>query len=421
MEMLRRNLFFMICGLGGLAGIVLGAAGVKSMTQVKRQMNEAVTLYAQLQGLTRGPDGGPPANAKAIEAEQQRIQAINNEYDEVMRLADQHSAHTPLTENFFPRPKDSHVRNQFLSAYREALNGLLQKLHAGTVPTLEEIAAEEERIREEESDTEALFGLDDTREESSRDRDAGASSPSGLVTEAEARLSPEVRASIKKAKSIYCYADLLSSLDVNPVVWQARGVPPALGDCWDAQVSLWVQQDVIDALARVNDQAAAALQEAGETPWVGNLPVKDLISIRLSKGDFGPYVVPEATGTDPASPGGVDPACPPGSPRFAFTGDASGPEYELIQFTVKLVVDARDLPVIINELCRNNFTTLLRIAYVEEPANLAMEGKIYGDEPAVNVVMDFETCLFSKLYLDLMPDEILKSVGKVRPQPPPAG
>lgn len=420
MDVLRRNLFFMICGLGALAGILLGAAGIRSMVQVRRQMSDAVSLLGQLQGLTRGPGGGPPINAKAIEAEQQRIESIDDQYEEVMRLADEHSGHAPLMQNFFPRPQDFRVRDQFPYAYREALQGLLKKLNAGTVPTVEEVAAEEERIREEESDAEAFFGMDD-EEQSPPDREGTAANPSGLIDEAEARLSPDVRASIKKAKSIYCYADLMSSLHINAVVWQSRGVPPALADCWDAQVSLWIQQDVIDALARANEQAAGALKENGETPWVGNLPVKDVISIRLSKGDFGHYVVADASGTDPARPGGADPAYPPGSPRFAFTGDASGPEYELIQFTVKLVVDARDLPEIINELCRNNFTTLLRIAYVAEPPNLSMVGKIYGDEPAVNVVMDFETCLFSKLYLDLMPDEILASVAKTRPAPAPEG
>ena len=65
----------------------------------------------------------------------------------------------------------------------------------------------------------------------------------------------------------------------------------------------------------------------------------------------------------------------------------------------------------------NNFTTLYRVNYKAEPPNLGMIERIYGGEPVVDVMLDFETILFSKLYLPIMPSVILEEVNKQRPEP----
>jgi hypothetical protein len=167
-------------------------------------------------------------------------------------------------------------------------------------------------------------------------------------------------------------------------------------------VQLWVQQDVVEALARVNEQAADQLPP--EDRWVGHLPVKRVIEIRVN---------PRYVGTST------------GPTQEAFTGNTSNPEYEVLYFTLHLVVDARDLNAIIAEICNNSYTTLYRIDYRAEPPNLDMEGYIYGGEPVVRVMMDFEKILYSKLYLEWMPDIVLADLGKQRPEPvpepPPAG
>ena len=88
-----------------------------------------------------------------------------------------------------------------------------------------------------------------------------------------------------------------------------------------------------------------------------------------------------------------------------------------MQFSVKLIADGRDLPGIISQLCEDRFHTPLRVAYAAQPINLLMDGKIYGDEPVVNLVIDFETVFLSQWYLPLMPDEILEELDKKRPEP----
>ena len=188
------------------------------------------------------------------------------------------------------------------------------------------------------------------------------------------------------------------------------GISPGVMDMWDAQVSLWVQQSVVDALVRVNDRVAEEIRQAGQTAWVGRMPLKELISIRTVYY----YVTDASEPRDPAEPGGSGPALPPESADEVFTHTVSNDLYDVVQFTVKMVVDAREVPTIVSEICKDNFHTLLRIAFEDVSTNpqlWLMSDKIYGSDPTVQVVMDFETVFFGELYRLLMPDEIRDALG----------
>ncbi len=97
-----------------------------------------------------------------------------------------------------------------------------------------------------------------------------------------------------------------------------------------------------------------------------------------------------------------------------FTGSVSGERYEVLQFTVKLVMDQRDIPQLIDKITTNSFHVLLRAAYKVVPPNVDMVGKIYGSEPNVNVVMDFESIMLGELIRPMMPTvvcELLSELG----------
>ena len=400
MDVLRRHLFLIICGLVGVAGIAGGAVAITVMSGVQTGMEKAVRLHGQLSSHTRSP-----VNKEMIDAEQKRIEAITGYHEKTVALADRVARHEQLVDGFFPAPNYD-ARFEFPKAYRAALDEMYLRLKAGTLPTESEIRDAEERIEDERRAAASVdFGVDedearrDGEDESPDEEDMEQGNRSGLITPEQARQDPYVRASIAKAKRIYCYATPpmdpdLSSFDVIEAVYDPGGRPPSLPDCWDAQLSLWIQQDVVEALATVNERAAEQLEE--QDRWVGNLPVKDLVSLRVN---------PRYVGTHE------------NAPVEAFTGNTSGQDYEVVYFTLNVVVDARDLPSIIAEICRNNFTTLYRVNYKAEPPNLGMIERIYGGEPVVDVMLDFQTILFSKLYLPIMPSVILEEVNKQRPEP----
>jgi len=405
---LKRNIVNIVSAIVALASIGLGVFGLTAMGEVGEELDKIRTLHDQFSGASK-----KPLNDKTIEAERKRVETIASYYSALIERAKALDLYEPLEpppgERFFPEPTDN-GRRQFRSIYEAQFPKLIAVLHGGGPPTDNDIKNAQEAIDEEALAAQG-FGQDaDEDRGTSRgkpDEDAEAlKHPSGLITDEAARKSAESRAAIRKARGIYCYVNR-NSLDESSSVYQ--GLSPRPFDMWFAQLSLWVQRDVIKSLARVNDSAAENLKAEGQKAWVGVLPVKELISIRVSG------YLPSSKGVLGASVTGDEPAYPPGDASVVFTKNNSTDTFEVVQFTLKMVIDARDLPRIIDEVCKDRFHTLLNVSYVYERSaleNLSMEGRIYGSEPTIQVLMDFETIFFGELYRCMMPESVLGAIGK---------
>ncbi|MCH7527217.1 MAG: hypothetical protein IID39_07255 [Planctomycetes bacterium] len=262
----------------------------------------------------------------------------------------------------------------------------------------------------EEREARELYGSDELDDDTGSPPDADSepeSHPSGLITAAEARESAATWAALRKSQSIYCYASR-NQKDTGRDCFSEKTFAPKFpakpADMWDAQVSLWIQEDVVESLARLNDETAEALRAAGKRPWVGNLPVKEVIEVSVSK-----YVLSHLDQADVSLTGkdGV------------FTKNESNELYEVVHFTVILVVDARDIPAVIEAISKDKFHTLLNLRWEYNPSSLVslrMDGKIYGPEPVVRLVMDFETVFFGDIYRRIMPGINLGEIGRSRPK-----
>ena len=410
---LKRNLFNIACGVVALGSIGLGVFGLTAMGKVAEELDGIRGMYGQFAAPTK-----KPLNDETISAERGRVETIQRYFDALMEQAQALDTYEPLPppdgERFFPTPTDD-GRRQFRAIYRVRFNDLLEQLKAGLPPRPCDIQSAQEAIDEELRAAES-FGEDEKAEREAPGTTTPAEPeekehPSGLITEKEASQSAAARASIRRAHSLYCYASR-ESFDEFARVYD--GLSPRPFDMWKAQVSLWIQQDVVASLARVNNKAAAKLDAQGTKAWVGVLPVKDLISIRVSDYLTG---APGMTGRDLRGEG---PSFPPGGAEVVFTKNKSTELFDVVQFTLKMVVDSRDLLLIIDEICKDRFHTLLDVACVYERSaleNLAMEGKIYGSEPTVKVVLDFETIFFGDPYRCRMPEANLAAIGKTCVKP----
>ena len=399
LEYLKRYLFEIVCGTCAAVAIALGVLGMGAMSNVTNEMEGAQKLQTDISRLARGPN---PINKKAVDLVQGGIDQIKANYEKVMAFARESNRYEPLTPRAFPTasPPD---RVEFRDAYQTEVTSWLDILKAGDVPTADYIAQERDLMEAEKPVDESLGADRDDQGREQPEKDAK------LLEE-----TAEVRAAIRNAKSIYCYATPASFQDSD--VSRADGPmyatrPPSLVQMWQAQLEVWVQRSVVNAIAAINNAEAERLKEDGTEPWVGILPIKEVISIQTTT-----YYVTDKT--QGKSGGDKERAYPPGSAAAVFTGNTSNELFELMQFSVRLVVDARDIPLIISGLCRGSFHSPLRVEYEAVPPNLTMEGIIYGDEPVVTLTVDFETVFFSDLYLPLMPDKILEELGKKRPQPP---
>ncbi len=413
---LKKHVFNIVCGVVAIGAIVMGVMGVGAMDDVKSELDQIASLYNQF-----GAQISRPVNNKTIDAEKKRVETVKAMYEELLKEAHALNQYEPLPppsgEQFFPEPtRDGKL--QFPDIYANAFIQMIDALKAGEPPSDIDIQRMQEEMEDERRHQMSI--LDDSGSESSDLTDDLEIEPphaSGLITSQEAMQSAATRAAIRRAREIQCYASR-EAFDERTEIYE--DVTPNLADMWDAQVSLWIQQDIVASIARINEQSAEALKADGERGWVATLPVKELISIRVSD-----YLPTERMGqrrSQAPSLAGDNPVLPPADPETVFTGSESESLYEVVQFTLKLVVDSRKLPTIIDELCKNRFHSLLNSQYVydrDKFENLAMEGRIYGSDPAVTAVLDFETIFFGDLYRCMMPDEVLERIKQKCPDREP--
>ncbi len=397
MDFVRRNLFLILCGVGSAAGIVLGVTGLRAMPKVLAEMGSAAGVYKSLESLQN-----KPVTPRSLEAENQRIASIQEDHDKVIERAKRVYHVEPLVAGLFPAAS-AEKRIEFRTKYAEAMKKLLDSLHWGGPPTQQDIDAIKDKVENEKA-ADKLPGAE---------TGAGGETHTAadVLTKLGVKRDPQARASIAAAQKIYCYAvnffedkppERVASLEYWPAMKDTGTVEAPEGeDVWRAQMSYWVQKDVVEAIVAVNEEAAEAARQAKEDVWVGMMPVKEVISIRVSD-----FVPPKGELFAVAQAGGYNIALPPGTAESVFTATASGPSYEVVQFTVKLIMDERDIPVLVERLCNNSFQSLLRVAYKAVPVNKSLAGKVYGSEPTVNVVMDFETVLLGDVFRPLMPKAV---------------
>jgi len=406
-EFAKRYLVEIICGLAAIGGVVFIFLGLGGMKDVKTELESATRIKSEIGNMLRSP----AINERAVKQEEARIADIRSGFGEVMDFVRDRNFYKPLVEGAFPggesAAQDRNNAIAFRDAYNRKMREWLDLLNAGDVPTEAQIANEKDRMEQQLRSAEEALGVGN-REDNQTQR---------------LPMDPEVSASIGVAREIYCYANPESfhesaysdpSGPMDPL-----RPPPNLTEMWEAQLEVWIQDTLVRAIAKINNDAAQSVESGGDTPWVGNLPIKDIEAIQLTQY----YLIEGEKGTRPGAGGrrggrdSKERPAPPGTPEAAFTARTSDQLHEVLQFTVRLVVDARDIPKVLAGLCDQRFHVPLRVSYDAIPPNLEMRGKIFGEDPVVELTVDFETVMFSELYLPLMPQEILDRVGKQRPEP----
>lgn len=449
MDFFRRYLFELGCAAAGIVGIVAAVIAHAGFSQIRQEMSKATSLATQIEQLMRSPLGDV-INENAIAVEQARVQKIEQQYQQVRQVAQQINRRSPLRDDVFPKPQPGREDAPYLfrADYRQRFNELLQQLQAGDAPSQDEVDAVAELIAQEQRvPDDQMRGLESgtarpqarrldspnvpgnvryDRSGSSRTgrRPSGRPGPeTALSPQEQAKFDPVVRASIAKARQIRMYASL-DSFDVKWPVYD-EGARPTPEQMWLAQVSLWVQEDLVRGLAELNDQqarqiAAANAKQPDKTKHrpidVTTMPVKHLLAITVT--DYIPPAVTVAAGppgqtASPSrltmreeSPTAYRTAGVLGSALASFTGRACNDLYDVVQFQVQLVIDSRDLLRVINAICRQNFFIPLQLSYEAVPPNPQQRHYVYGPEPVVQVTLDFEAYFFRELYEPLMPESI---------------
>ncbi|UCD29828.1 MAG: hypothetical protein JSV03_04925, partial [Planctomycetota bacterium] len=231
------------------------------------------------------------------------------------------------------------------------------------------------------------------------------------------QIDPETRFNVARAHNIYCYANTIESLQQYPKITETDRYRPTPEEMWEAQVGLWIEEDIIGALADLNNSVAEKLTAAGKHPWVGNLPVKRILGFWI-----GGYVPPVSdTGSSgKGSIGGLGASGhgsqlavgpPPTNANAVFTNNGCTTSVDVIQFAINLVVEAKMLPSVINALCEAGFYTPLKITYVAIPQQKFPDGYVYGSAPAIEVRLVFEGCFLRSKYEKWMPQIVKDDIA----------
>ncbi len=424
MEFIRRHAFTIICSVVALAGLAIGVTGLQAMPKVADKMHEAKRVFDELGSLENGA-----ANRQVIGAEKRRIDSIVQDRNRVIQRCLTLYPYKPLIDGVFPNGDDNR-RRQFKSTYQTAMQALHDSMRSGATAMSQDVENMRDKI-EAEKDRAKEQNLDPGAVPLSPVETGPAETPAGFLTVAGAKENPAARAEMATAQQFYMYATPFEirkntkvralskatpSLDFHPAMMDTGTVDaPYPDECWEAQVGYWIQKDVVEAINDVNIQAAAKLKKAGVARWVGTLPIKELISVRVSAD----YVPPFGEGelVNGAQPGGRQEALPPISAENVFTHNGRSGTFEVVQFTVKMVMDQRDISVFVNRLTAGRFHTLLRVAYKQVLPNKRMVGKIYGADPVVNVVMDFESVMLGEIFRKWMPPEVCDRYEIACPEP----
>ncbi len=379
---------------------------------------------------------------------------MNNEYDKIygpfVRI--NREGHYLLVPGVLPTTDASNLLYETRTAYRDAFVRMFEpydesrpgapRLNAGGPLSPDELQFELQRV-----------------EEGYRPSTYSPGAGGGGLSEADRKAiegQKSARAEemlVDRARSIHLYADteiLSTGFPFQVGNWSlARGLP-TFKQIWDGHMELWIQQDIVRAIALANE-----VDQAGRSVIDG--PVKRLISIDVIPGYVGletlggmsvrgsiktssgggggaagygggqPY---GGGGGQPAGGyggggaigGGAEgaPAASAGSPDEALSVDYNaGPSgrtsnviYDVKHARMVAIVDYQQLPKLFDAINEVNFMTVLdcQIQDVDEYDAL-LEGYVYGSGDAVQVDMLIETIWLREWTKQWMPDEIKTKLG----------
>lgn len=495
MDFVKRNLFILISLGVGLASVGLGMMACNRFEATQTSMAQAADIGRQLDSAKKARGRAKPFAPVDIHIQQQNLETVEKAVSGVHRKAKviNETGLEPLVADFFPDQMDRQNKVlEFVIAYRKAKDALPGLLRAGGLPTQDDIDAVRAALGGEGKKTApertprpsanrrsgssakrrppgSLSGLQLSairgaagRERTGRkvegEKDADATKPAGEDAQRVAQ--------VKRAQSIRCYiGDTVE--ETFTVVPGACDVPEVANPLvmWQAQLTLWIQQEVCLALADVNNEAAKKIKASQEnTPIdVTTLPVKRVL--RLTVGDYrskGPTRQASETekggrkGKTQKTRGKKKDRTPPekgkgvsmqggelgrlmsaGKTRAKTTkreesgasGEAvglrlnlTGPVWtaregdqhlDVVPVGMKLIADERYLPQVIDRICRMNFYVFTQVSYRRLERNELDGPYVYGPSPLIEVSLTFDRYFYTNVeaYKGLMPPSVHEALG----------
>lgn len=293
---------------------------------------------------------------------------------------------TLLLDKCLPKPTKAAAIN-FKKKYAEKLDELKGRLHGRDKPTTAERSRWIGVLQATQSKVSVDLGPWGPSEPGETKTAKKEASLSQLLREhAAARAADEI------ARGIYMY------LPESAIGKQAKALTldvPTDVDIWHAQMSLWIQQDIVDVLARLNEERIAKLKSDGRAGdcWVAYLPVKHLIALRIDA------KLGRGGGSNVAKNWPV-----------SFTTINNEDKMFKVPLQVEVVVEEAVLMELMDRFCKQGFYTPINLGYESVKPNPLMEDYIYGEEPVIKAVIDLEAYYFRSVFEEWIPPVLKKAL-----------
>lgn len=430
MEIVKKNLISIICGVVALAAIV--AVFVYPLggfyTALKAKADQRATVQNKIDALIHknrvfpGFDPNDPTTANLNKFPSQPIISLaTNAQKQVTGNADKmvttalelnERGHGLVLAGSLPTPITQPVAIKFRRTLQDALDHLrTNELLAGIPPTSEEFNNRADVIwKSMQKDIVMVDGQPTNLEQvMARYQDRINKLPDEMKKE--------------MATKNKMYIDPLAVMRVSASL-PADGNSPTREAIWWSQVAFWVTRDVASAIEDINADARN----------VTDAPVKNLLALTVPEDFFpagianaagtptgsaaplgrGGYDAAPADGTTPAVAGSLpDPTTPlPDGSTQSPTKRVSNNLFDVVQFKMTLDIEADKIPLFLATLATNRFITVTRMEMNPVDSQLKqIQGYVYGPKPVVTLDLDCEELFMRQWTIKYMPPSIRKALN----------
>jgi hypothetical protein len=415
MDVIKKNIFSIVFGIIAILAVVALywpmsgmyatlLAQLDSRIQVNSSIDTLATASRSMPLLS--PDEtnpGPLAvfpTQPVIDAGIAATAQVSQQATNMLQRAVSTNQHVPLLPDELPKPTDA-IRYMFAKQYDQEVTDFARwkkVLDSTAPPTPAEVQAEKDKLRDEINKARLAY---DAQGNPTADSQAEALSEYELES---ASVQPRMELERAQQHRIYLLPNIL------PVdITIKDGTFPTPDKICDAQIIMWVLDDITNAIAQANE-----LYSDPSSP--GGPPQHDVLhaAVKNIEGVDPPLPIIAPSGVDTAA--GVSAAAPKVT-TVSPTGRVCNGLYDVLRFKIRLVVDATKVPQIVRQLEVGQFITVLNVQFNEvvDPAVAAFSqtgGFRYGDKPVVRVEIDCEDLLMHKWTDDILPDSRKNGLGK---------
>ena len=408
MDFIKANKTWIGLGLFGAVSIGLAIWGFLGGSEVEAKMTTVQQLTSTVRSLQSGPQNQASVAAKAQEVERRKkeaerakdvalsVQKNNAFYATVESGELKPVPRKPLVENVLPNPAGNSDALRFREVYTSEFDKLTARLRPGEKPAIDQIQSEQVQIDMSKKggalialatpwDIFKIFNTSSARVE------PGKQTPLELLRDWAAS-----RVAYRNAESCRVYVEPTAFGRHKLVL---ANTPPTATEIWQAQMSLWIQQDIVTAIARANEKRAAELIAANRAAddWVAYMPVKHIEKVSIGNHLGGPGAGSNLEQIKWAT---------------SMTGKTANNDMIVVPIQLQMIVEETSLPAILEEFCSVGFYTPIGVQFWSVKPNPLQVNYVYGDAPVIKLVLDLEGYYFHVVFGQWIPKELQDSLKK---------